>query len=247
MDRNSIIGLLLIGVLIIGYSIFTQPSKEEREVIRRQQDSIARVHAEEQKKAETQKVVADSTAAASAIISDSAKQEMASQQLGDFASAASGTETFYTLENSLIKVKVSTKGGRIRGVELKNYKTSDGKPVILMGDDASTFNLSFPAQNRTINSADLFFQSAGVVNNGTIQSISLRLNAGVNKYIEYLYSLDNESYLVNYKINMSGLKDVISPNATYLALDWRDNITRKEHSVTNERAAATVYYLLSLC
>jgi YidC/Oxa1 family membrane protein insertase len=242
MDRNSIIGLLLIGALIIGYSIFTQPSKEEREAARHQQDSIARVYAEEQKKAQSQKAVADSSSSVSTEVSDSAKQAMATQQLGDFASAANGAEAFYTLENNLIKVKISSKGGRIRGVELKNYKTSDGKPVVLFGNDSSTFNLSFPAQNRSINSGDLFFQSSGVVNNGTAQSISLRLNAGTNKYIEYLYSIDKDSYLVNYKINLSGLKDVISPNATYLAFDWRDNITKKEHSITTERAATTIYY-----
>src|SRR5207237_7931424 len=121
-----------------------------------------------------------------------------------FASAANGTETFYTLENNFIKVKISSKGGRVHGVELKNYKTSDGQPVVLMNSDSSTFNLSFPAQNRSINSGELFFQSPGTVNNGSAQSVALRLNAGNNKYVEYLYSLDNESYLVNFKINFSG-------------------------------------------
>jgi YidC/Oxa1 family membrane protein insertase len=113
---------------------------------------------------------------------------------------------------------------------------------VLMGSDSSIFNLSFPAQNRSINSGELFFQSPGMVKNGNIQSISLRLNAGANKYIEYLYSLDNESYLVNFKLNISGLKDVISPNATYLAIDWKDNPTKKERSITTERAATTIYY-----
>ncbi len=242
MDRNSIIGLLLIGALIIGYSIFTQPSEEQRKALQHQRDSIALVQAAEQKKAaEAQKQVVDTTRQVTEV-TDSAKQEIAAQQLGDFASAANGTETFYTLENSLIKVKISSQGGRVRGVELKNYKTWDGRPVVLMSDDSSIFNLSFPAQNRSINSGELFFQSSGVINNGTAQSISLRLNAGSNKYIEYLYSLDNESYLVNFKINITGLKDVIAPNATYLAIDWRDNITKNEHSITTERGATTVYY-----
>jgi YidC/Oxa1 family membrane protein insertase len=242
MDRNSIIGLLLIGVLIIGYSIYTQPSEEERKLMLHQRDSIALVRAAEQKMEAERKAVADTTIAASPVLNDSAKEQIAMQQLGDFASAANGTETFYTLENSLIKVKISSKGGRVHGVELKNYKTSDGGPVVLMGSDSSVFNLSFPAQNRSINTSELFFKSPGVVNNRSAQSVSLRLNAGNDKYVEYLYSLDNESYMMNFKINMSGLNDVISPNATYLALDWKDYIIKKEGSLTNERSVTTVYY-----
>src|SRR3954468_19888586 len=124
MDRNSIIGLLLIGALIIGYSIFTAPSEAERKAAQHQRDSIALVQAAEQKKMAEQKTIVDTTTASSTspAISDSAKQQLATQQLGDFACAANGTETFYTLENNLIKVKVSSKGGRVRGVELKNYK-----------------------------------------------------------------------------------------------------------------------------
>src|SRR5438045_7301708 len=146
MDRNSIIGLLLIGVLIIAYSIYTQHSEEQRKSMQHQRDSIALVHAAEQKReAAAQKTVSDTTATPT-VASDSAKQELATQQFGDFASAANGTETFYTLENNLIKVKISSKGGRVHGVELKNYKTSDGQPVVLMNSDSSTFNLSFPVQ-----------------------------------------------------------------------------------------------------
>jgi len=242
MDKNSIIGLLLIGVLIIGYSIFTRPSEEERKALQHQHDSIALAHAAEQKKEAAQKAIVDTTSATGTAASDSAKQELATQQLGDFASAAKGTETFCTLENNLIKVKISSKGGRVSGVELKNYKTSEGQPVVLMNSDSSLFNLSFPAQNRSINSSELFFQSQGTVTGGNSRSVALRLNAGNNKYIEYIYSLDNESYLVNFKINISGLKDVISPNATYLALDWRDYLSRKERSIITERAATTIYY-----
>jgi len=203
MDRNSIIGLLLIGVLIIGYSIYTAPTDAERKALQHQRDSIALVQAAKQKKEATQRATVDTTTiTASPVLDDSAKKELALQQLGDFASAANGSETFYTLENNLIKVKVSSKGGRVRGVELKNYKTSDGKPVVLMSSDSSSFNLSFPAQNRSINSSELFFQSSGVVNNGGAQSVSLRLNAGNNKYVEYLYSLDTTG--LGYKTDDEG-------------------------------------------
>ncbi len=240
MDRNSVIGIILIGVLIIGYSIFTQPSAEERAAVKHQQDSIVAVmKAEEQKKAivPQQKIaLADSS---STSLNDSAKQEILKQQFGDFASTVSGSEKFFTLENALVKITLTNRGGRIKNVELKKYKTFDGKPVILMGSDSSEFSLSLSAQNRIISTGGLFFQPSGT---SSPQNISLRLYSAENKYIEYVYSLSNESYLVGFKINVVGLNDVVAANATYISLDWREPVTKQEKSMDNERMATTVYY-----
>src|SRR4051812_22350762 len=124
MDRNSIVGLLLIGALIIGYSIFNQPNKAEIETMKRKQDSIALVtHETERKQAAATPLV---PVQEDTLLNDSAKQALAEQQLGVFASSAKGADEKYVLENNLIKVTVSAKGGRIQAVELKNYKTFDG-------------------------------------------------------------------------------------------------------------------------
>jgi len=245
VDRNSIIGLVLIGVLIIGYSIYTAPNEAQLKAMKHQHDSIAAIE-QAQRKAEEQQSkqqaisnVADTTH----ILSDSAKTAIAEQQLGAFASAGTGTEKLYSIENDLLKVIVSSKGGRIKGVVLKKYKTYDSLPVVLMGDDSSNFNLSFPAQNRTINSSDLYFQSPGVITTGSVKTVALRLNVGEKKYVEYIYSITDGSYLVNFKLNVNGLEDIISPNATYLAFDWKDNLHQMERGIDNERANTTIYYL----
>ncbi len=247
MDRNSIIGIVLIGILIIGYSIFTAPSAEEKLAIKHRQDSIATVMKEEEKKQEAakqqMKLVAPDTSASLPAFSDSAKQEIQRQKLGDFASASEGSEKLFTIENNLIRLTISNQGGRVKQVELKKYRSFDSIPVYLMTGDSAAFGLSLSAQNRIINTNNLFFQPQS---SATSKSISMRLNAGDDqRYIEYVYSINEDSYLVSFHLNVVGLKDVVASNATYLSFDWKQPITPQERSMDNERNATTVYYRYS--
>lgn len=244
MDKNSIIGLSIIGLLIVGYSIYTQPSKEELAAAKHKQDSIAALQQVVQATHDSIKAVQipaqnvlDSSVA---IPNDSLIASQEKQQFGDFYQAASGTEQILTLENSKIKVEVSSRGGRIHAIELKDYKSWEGKPVRLFSSDSSVFSLTLSAQNRIINTSELFFQASG--STGNKKSVTMRLPAGDNKYIEYVYSLEEDSYLVDYKINVVGLQDIISQNAGYINLDWKDQLAREEQSLESERQASTVYY-----
>ena len=241
MDRNSILGLTLIGLIIILYSIYTQPGKEEVLAMQHRRDSIAKV--EEQKRLESIQnniqVIADTILEQT----DSVKKQIEIQQLGEFAENAEGDEQLITLENKLIKVVISSKGGKVKSAEIKNYKTWDGKPLKLLNGDSSIFNLSFSAQNRIINTKDLFFQASGTT--GSSKSVMLKLPTGKGGYIEYVYSLKEDSYLVDFKINIAGLQDVIAANASYLNVDWVDQALSNEKSITNERAASTIYYRFS--
>ena len=241
MDRNSILGLTLIGLIIILYSIYTQPGKEEVLAMQHRRDSIAKV--EEQKRLES--IQNNIQVNADTIIeqTDSAKKQIEIQQLGEFAENAEGDEQLITLENKLIKVVISSKGGKVKSAEIKNYKTWEGKPLKLLNGDSSIFNLSFSAQNRIINTKDLFFQASGTT--GSSKSVMLKLPAGKGGYIEYVYSLKEDSYLVDFKINIAGLQDVIAANASYLNVDWVDHALSNEKSITNERAASTIYYRFS--
>jgi len=244
MDRNSIIGLFLIGILIIAYSIYTQPSDEERQAMQHAADSIALVKKNAETQAQQQKILNDSVtaAAASPALDDSAKKVMALKEFGSFSGSVEGTEQLYIIENDLLKVALTNKGGMVRYAELKNYKTHDGKPVKLMSGDSSAFNLSFPAQNRSINSKDMYFTTTGIVAKGSVKMIAFRLNAGADKYIEYNYSITDGSYLVGFRIDLHNLNDIIAPNATYLAFDWKENVIQQEQSLENERATTTIYY-----
>ncbi len=243
MDRNSIIGLVLIGILFIGYSLFTQPSAEEIRQQKAYADSVAAVEAQAQASAALAADAAapsiDTTTAVndSAItLSDSALVAQQVAQWGDFAASSQGEDRLITLENNKIRLQLSTKGGRIKSAQLKDYKTWDGKPVELLSSDSSVFNLTFSSGNRIINTSDLYFQA------DTTKGVVLRASAGQGRYLEFRYGLTNDSYLVDFDIRTVGLQDVISTNATYINLDWRDQMKRQEKSIESERIVSTVYF-----
>jgi YidC/Oxa1 family membrane protein insertase len=242
MDRNSIIGLLLIGLIIITYSIYTQPSADELKAAQHRRDSITQVETKnrELNAANNSAPVQAATPSYDSTLTDSMRAVIEKEKFGDFASAAAGTEQILTLENNKMKVTLSSLGGKIKSVHLKGYMTWTGKPLELLNSDSSVFNLSLSAGNRIINTQSLYFTASG--STGKSNSVSLRLNAGTDKYIEYVYALPEDSYLLSYHINVIGMQEVIAGNASYLNLDWKDVIHPNEKSIETERAATTVYY-----
>jgi len=127
MDKNTITGLALIFVILITFSYFNKPSQREIEAAKRQTDSIVQVEADNARQADSK--ARDAAAALQGKLigtkSDSTEKIAVNDELkslyGVFSDAAKGTERFITLENNLMKIRVSTKGGKIYSVELKGY------------------------------------------------------------------------------------------------------------------------------
>ena len=138
--------------VLIGFSIFNQPSKEEQETAERKQDSIVLV---EKKHQDSLKLAAkpitslkaDTAAIADTLNNDSIAQTKITDNFGAFALAATGESKSITLESDLLKLKLNNKGGQIDYVELKKYKTGEGKPLVLNNGDSSQFSLSFFSTN----------------------------------------------------------------------------------------------------
>jgi YidC/Oxa1 family membrane protein insertase len=248
MDRNSLLGLVLIGAILIGYSYLTVPTSEQLAAQQKTQDSLALI--EKNKKAvvaskqtvvkaiDTNSVVADTLAGT---LADSLATQALSNKYGVFAKAATLDTSVYTLENKLIKVKISSKGGKVKSVELKNYKNWEGKPVTLFEGDSSEIALNFFANNRSVSTRDLYF--AGIKSSNTI---AMRLYAGSqDKYIEFLYSLKEDDYKLGYKVNFVGLNDVIALNTNYVELSWKQLLKNQEKDMSMERANSTIYYMFT--
>ena len=248
MDRNSLLGLVLIGAILIGYSYLTVPTSEQLAAQQKTQDSLALI--EKNKKAvvaskqtvvkaiDTNLVVADTIAST---LADSLATQALSNKYGVFAKAASVDTSVYTLENKLIKVKVSSKGGKVKSVELKSYKNWEGKPVTLFEGDSSEMALNFFANNRSVSTKDLYF--AGIKSDS---SLAMRLYAGSqDKYIEFLYTLKEDDYKLGYKINFVGLNDVIALNTNYVELSWKQLLKNQEKDMSMERANSTIYYMFT--
>ncbi len=258
MDKKSIIGIVLIFAILVVFSIINQPSKEEIEAQKRRQDSIALVEAEKAKllqqqleQQQQQQAIAENTNTLSDTLSTEQQSAQYASQYGVFGVVASGTEEFYTLENNLMKITFSNKGGRIYSVELKNYQTHDSLPLMLFDGPETQFSLNFFAQNRSIQTNQLFFKPVGnkkeiVVsgpnvkigsegrnkfnkeNPGGKETMTFRMEVNPGSFIEYSYTLEYNSFLVDFDVKMQGMNSYIAANQSYLNFNLNYNVPRQE-------------------
>ncbi len=254
MDKNSVIGLVIIGGILIGWLYFSQPTALEQAKLKHIQDSTFKFNEIQKAKLaslNTKKNVTGNngvagTANTTANLSDSAKAILQKSAYGGFVDAAKGSNEIITLENEVMKVNVSAKGGRIASVELKNYKTYDGKPLRLFDADSSTQNIQFNAFGKPFSTDSLYFTPEGQafkITGTDTKSLSMRLYAGSKgKYIEYVYSLTGNEYMVGFRINTAGMQDVIANNTTDLKLNWQMRTPKLEQNHQNQQRASTVYY-----
>jgi len=240
MDRNTITGLVVIALILIGYSYFMSPSKEELKAMH-VRDSIARVEAQR-----------------AAALEKERQADFAAQQQNTETQQA-GTEAIfkqdslpveqYTLENNKIKLHINTKGGCIDYVDLKGYRTHDSLPLILWKDHKSSMGLNFYARNKQINTADLIFvpntNQKELNAEGAEQVLTMRAYVDENKYLELEYKLAPDSYMVDFNINTYNLNDVIASNTNFLTLYWGVDMPQLEKSRDFESRYTGVYYNFS--
>ena len=240
MDRNTITGLVVIALILIGYSYFMSPSKEELKAMH-VRDSIARVEAQR-----------------AAALEKERQADFAAQQQNTETQQA-GTEAIfkqdslpveqYTLENNKIKLHINTKGGCIDYVDLKGYRTHDSLPLILWKDHKSSMGLNFYARNKQINTADLVFvpntNQKELNAEGAEQVLTMRAYVDENKYLEFEYKLAPDSYMVDFNINTYNLNDVIASNTNFLTLYWGVDMPQLEKSRDFESRYTGVYYNFS--
>ena len=251
MDKNTILGLLIIAGLLIGYSLFTKPSREEQADLQRVRDSVAlaeKIKLQQQQTQQTEQAQSQPIIEDALVKSQDAPVKSLEENrdvYGAFAEGAAGSKEYITLENDKLKLKISTLGGRPYTVELKEYLTHDTLPLILFDGDSTVFGMTFFAQNRTINTNKLFFtpsadQAQMDASNGS-PSLSMKLPAGEDRYIEYQYSLEPGSYLVDFKLRFVNMDDLLSANNNYLDLDWNIYVPQQEKGRMNELNYTSIF------
>ena len=264
-NKNTLIGFILIAAILFGWMYFMTPTKEQLAEQQRIQDSIRRVRLEEMaldsiRQAERQ----HADAQLAALQSDTAlmaldslglaqqKYNVLRDKYGVFAGSAEGNEQTWTIENQLQKLTFSNKGGFLNKVELKNYKTYDSLPLLSFDPETVKFDLSFFAQNRIVNTSQFYFKpymngkpySGGdmIVAEGDSLVFAMRLlTDDANKYIEYVYTIRDDNYMLDFDIRTVGLKDVIATNADYMSIDWSVDLMKQEKS-TDRFADESVYF-----
>lgn len=255
MDRNSLIGLVLIGGILIGWLILNGPSNEELRRQKQVQDSLAKVELARKAEADTaalaaQKadtaVVKGDTAAAVVLNADSIHKANLKSKFRDFAAAAEGENKNIVLENEKVKLTFQTKGGSIASAVLKEYTRPDTtKRVELFNADSTSQALIFLAYNNTlqVHTDSLYFTPGEIKKTQAGQSISFRLPAGnPSSYLEYIYILRDNDYLVDCKVNLVNLHNIVSQNTDQLAFSWKMVTPSQEAHIEKERQASTVYW-----
>ncbi len=247
MDRNSIIGIIVIAVIILLWGILSRPSKEELEKRKRELDSLRQVQQEQVEQAiiEQQKKEAETEI----IETEEAETVSAGQlreKLGVFAESGAGVSEIYTLENNLISLNVSTKGGRPYSVELKKYKTFDSLPLVLFSGDSTIFGLNFYVQNKLISTNDLFFipitDEKIIKVDKQARTLAMRLESEENSYIEYKYKLEPDSYTVDLIIELAGMESISTRDPKSIDLHWEIYSPKQEKGKKNENYYTTLYY-----
>lgn len=248
MDRNSIIGLSLIVLIMVGYFFLTQDNVGEIEAQKKHQDSLAQV---QQKVADTAFKITTGAQDSVTVNATTGDTVVVPQQKGVFAALKQGNEELVSIENDLVKVKFSTKGGHPYSVELKNYKRApqNGKeekePLMLFEGRESMFNVSFiTAEGYSETTSDLFFAPSAkdvkVTNDSGI--ITLRAAFNDNQYLEQIYWLKPNSYELYYTIRMKGINKLLNQNNDFMSLDWRVSMPLQEPSLESEEKTSSIYY-----
>jgi YidC/Oxa1 family membrane protein insertase len=242
MDRNSIIGIVIIAGILIGYTFLTKPSREQIAEQKRLADSITL--AEISKSAAAKANVANYDTLPGKSQEALLPASGTSGNLGIYASHSEGQAKFYTIENNKLKIVISSQGARPIQVELKDYKTYDKKPLILSEGDSSLMGLEFFSDGKTISTNHLFFEteekSADIQVTDAPQSISFKLPVDSLKgFIEYTYTVYPDKYFIDFKIKMVGMDQYRTDN---VQLKWEIYSPQQEMGRTNEDTYTNLYY-----
>jgi YidC/Oxa1 family membrane protein insertase len=233
MDKNTVIGFVLIGALLIAMFVINSRSNQAYLAEQKRiEDSIAKT----KPKADTAAINKDLKIKDSIV---EARQKLPAAFITD----STNTERFDTLENNLVKIIFTNKGGQPAITEIKSFKKFDGKPIIL---DNGKFNrISYrinTGPNDTRQTADLPFISSGKkVNADKTQSISFTLKDAAGKEIEHQYTIKPDSYLVDFNITLNGADKLVSQNT--LNLLWQTETPQVEKDITYERQQTHICYL----
>ena len=228
MDKNTITGLVLMGLLLIGFSWWSQPSSEQKAEMMRQ-DSIAAVM---KQKAETSKKNAE----AKHLAEQKAKQEADTTAL--FHEALQGEAQDIVLKNEKLSLTLNTKGGTVTKAVIKGFKDKEGnKDVTLLDENVHQLNITLSTKDTNIATQDLFFKPSAQ----TDSTVTLTANAGQGKSMVLTYKL-GPNYLLHMSMQVKGMNGLFAPDTKVMNVNWKDKCRQQEKGFTFENRYSTLTY-----
>ena len=236
MNKNNIIGFLLIAVVLIGFSWYNQPSAEEQRTAF-VQDSIAKA-----KHAEMEKV----SKAAAAKRQTNAKAKVEADSTALFYSALKGQAKKIVLKNEKVELTLNTKGATVEKAVIKGYVghnlqvkdgSADAKDVTLFDGNDQSLKFMLEAKEANIITSDLYFTPSNV----TDKSVTLTAVAGEGKTLTLTYTLGND-YMLHMSLQANGMAGLFSPNYNKMDVDWSDKARQQERGFMFENRYTTLTY-----
>ncbi len=208
-DFKSFLGFILIGAVVL---FWLQTKKEEE----------AKKKAEDKAKTEQTVKAADSSQEkhTTHFNNELAKTDSSAKGTSNFFAQNTASDQVSVLENDVLRVKVSNKGGQIVEVRLKGMTNYDSVPIYLIKNHNASFGLTFStADHKTLNTQDIYFEPTLSENSGN-SILTMRANVGNGKYLEYVYTMKPDEYMMDFVVRSHGLKNIIS-QAEPVKLHWK--------------------------
>lgn len=235
MDKNSIIGFVLIGVIMIGFTWFQNRQYREQMEIQAQLDSVARVE-------QMAEIAMDSLKRAQGLVPENGETQVKVMNMPAYKDsmlsvARLAEPELVKLENDKIEVVFNTKGAQPYSVRIKDYKAYDSTDLYLIKPQMSSYDISIYA-GEYINTKDFTFEVAS----RTDTSLVMRLPFAQGGYIQQEFSLSEGSYMVENQLSFVDMDNVIPRNVSMFDIDWGVVIPRLEKGYKNEKQYSKVDY-----
>ncbi len=239
MNKNTLLGFLLIAAVLVGFSWYSQPSAEQQraQFVQDSLEQVARKKADEAAKAASDKRVLE------------AKEKIAADTTALFHNALTGTAKDIVLQNKKLAVTLSTKGGTVTKAYLKNEKGSkrfvghdiadksgksdDLKGVTLFSGKDQSLSYTLVAKEMNINTADLYFVPTSVSDS----TVTLTADAGQGKSLVIDYRLGTD-YMLHVSLHTVGMAGLFDPSTSTLGIDWHEKVKEQERGFTFENRYA---------
>ena len=231
MNKNSIIGFVLIGVIMFGFTWYQSKQYSKQAEIQAQLDSIALV----EKMAE---MAIDSAKMAEGVVSEGVKVlNMPAYKDSLLTESRLATEGIYKLSNDKVEIEFNTRGAQIYSVKLNDYKAYDSTDLYLIKPNGSQMGVSIYA-GENVNTKDFVFQVAEYNDS----SIVMQLPFAAGGYIQQKYSLTEGSYMMKNELSFVGMESIIPRNVSNVDIDWSVVIPRLEKGYKNEKQYSKLDY-----
>ncbi|MGJ8737315.1 membrane protein insertase YidC [Zobellia laminariae] len=234
VDINSIVGFVLIFGILIFMFYQNQPTPEEQAAEKAKQEQVV--------KEESKEVLPSENVEQSPVVNLQDSTAVANYQgkIGAFG-FTKPSDKITKLENELVSLEISNKGGQIVEARMKQYHTYDSIPVYLIHDGNASFGVNFTtSDNRVLNTKDLYFEPSLTENNGS-KVLSMKAKAGPNNFLEYRYEMKEGEYLVDFTIRSQGLSGIIDSSRP-VDLEWDLKGIRHNKSVEYENKYTELTY-----